>query len=211
MPSKSQAQARMMQAVAHSPSFAKKVGIPQSVGKDYFAADKKSGTSGLPVHKAGGGRITSNHPKELKMKDRLDVQRAKAAKLTGQTAGKRSNLGAEMSASPKPGSRMMETPPSSPAKAVTPRGYAKGGKVGCYAKGGKAKHEDVAQDRKLIANMIAAAERKEEREEKEMAMGGKVKNPHKMRRKDTDAQEGKKGFPRHLAAGGAAKVRRGMC
>jgi hypothetical protein len=29
-----------MQAVAHSPSFAKKVGIPQSVGRDFAAADK---------------------------------------------------------------------------------------------------------------------------------------------------------------------------
>lgn len=29
-----------MEAVAHSPGFAKKVGVPQSVGKDFSAADK---------------------------------------------------------------------------------------------------------------------------------------------------------------------------
>ena len=29
-----------MGAIAHSPSFAKKVGVPQSVGKDFTAADK---------------------------------------------------------------------------------------------------------------------------------------------------------------------------
>jgi len=29
-----------MEAVAHSPSFAKKVGVPQSVGKDFSNADK---------------------------------------------------------------------------------------------------------------------------------------------------------------------------
>jgi hypothetical protein len=29
-----------MEAIAHSPSFAKKVGVPQSVGKDYAEADK---------------------------------------------------------------------------------------------------------------------------------------------------------------------------
>ncbi len=29
-----------MEAIAHSPSFAKKVGIPQSVGKDFSNADK---------------------------------------------------------------------------------------------------------------------------------------------------------------------------
>jgi hypothetical protein len=40
MPSKSKAQHNFMQAVAHSPAFAKKAGIPQSVGKDFSAADK---------------------------------------------------------------------------------------------------------------------------------------------------------------------------
>jgi hypothetical protein len=39
MPSKSPAQHRLMEAVAHNPSFAKKVGIPQSVGQDFAAAD----------------------------------------------------------------------------------------------------------------------------------------------------------------------------
>lgn len=43
MPSKSPAQARMMAAVAHNPAFAKKVGVPQSVGKDFNAADKGTG------------------------------------------------------------------------------------------------------------------------------------------------------------------------
>jgi len=40
MPSKSKAQHNLMEAVAHSPKFAKKVGIPQSVGQDFAAADK---------------------------------------------------------------------------------------------------------------------------------------------------------------------------
>jgi hypothetical protein len=40
MPSKSKSQHNLMQAVAHSPAFAKKVGIPTSVGKDFAAADK---------------------------------------------------------------------------------------------------------------------------------------------------------------------------
>lgn len=39
MPSKSRAQARLMQAVAHNPAFAKKVGIPQGVGQEFAAAD----------------------------------------------------------------------------------------------------------------------------------------------------------------------------
>jgi hypothetical protein len=40
MPSTSAKQHRFMQAIAHSPSFAKKAGVPQSVGKDFTAADK---------------------------------------------------------------------------------------------------------------------------------------------------------------------------
>ena len=40
MPSKSAKQHNLMEAVAHNPKFAKKVGIPQSVGKDFAAADK---------------------------------------------------------------------------------------------------------------------------------------------------------------------------
>jgi len=40
MPSKSKAQAQLMAAVAHNPAFAKKAGIPQSVGKEFNKADK---------------------------------------------------------------------------------------------------------------------------------------------------------------------------
>lgn len=40
MPSVSKPQARLMAAVAHNPGFAKKVGIPQSVGREFNKADK---------------------------------------------------------------------------------------------------------------------------------------------------------------------------
>ena len=40
MPSKSAAQKRLMQAAAHNRSFAKKVGVPQSVAKKFVRADK---------------------------------------------------------------------------------------------------------------------------------------------------------------------------
>ena len=40
MPSTSKKQHRFMAAIAHSPSFAKKVRVPQSVGKDFNDADK---------------------------------------------------------------------------------------------------------------------------------------------------------------------------
>jgi len=40
VPSTSKKQAKLMAAVAHNPAFAKKVGIPQSVGKEFNKADK---------------------------------------------------------------------------------------------------------------------------------------------------------------------------
>ena len=40
MPSHSPKQARFMAAAAHSPEFAKKVGIPVSVAQEYNQADK---------------------------------------------------------------------------------------------------------------------------------------------------------------------------
>jgi hypothetical protein len=40
MPSVSKKQHNFMAAVAHNPAFAKKVGVPQSVGKDFNQADK---------------------------------------------------------------------------------------------------------------------------------------------------------------------------
>ena len=48
MPSTSKKQHNFMAAIANNPAFAKKVGIPQSVGKDFDEADKgkKFGSSG---------------------------------------------------------------------------------------------------------------------------------------------------------------------
>lgn len=43
MPSKSKEQARLMAAAAHDPKFARKVGIPVSVAKEFNKADAKTG------------------------------------------------------------------------------------------------------------------------------------------------------------------------
>lgn len=43
MPTVSKAQHRLMQAVAKSPEFAKKVGISQKVGKEFMMEDRKVG------------------------------------------------------------------------------------------------------------------------------------------------------------------------
>ena len=54
MPSKSAKQKKFMRAVAHSPAFAKKVGVSQKVGKEYEAADKRV------VSRAEGGQVMMN-------------------------------------------------------------------------------------------------------------------------------------------------------
>ena len=41
MPSTSPKQAAFMRAVAHNAEFARKVDVPQSVGRDFAAADKR--------------------------------------------------------------------------------------------------------------------------------------------------------------------------
>lgn len=70
MPSKSKAQAKLMRAVAHSPEFAKKVGIPVSVGKDFAAADKgkRFGMGGSPkVTRGGEGMVNKQETRRGSM------------------------------------------------------------------------------------------------------------------------------------------------
>jgi len=57
MPSTSKAQHNFMAAVAHSPSFAKKAGVPMSVGKDFNEADK-----GRKFSKGGDTMATKMNP-----------------------------------------------------------------------------------------------------------------------------------------------------
>lgn len=45
MPSKSPAQHRLMEGVAHNPAFAKKVGVPPNVGKEFVRADQHNKAS----------------------------------------------------------------------------------------------------------------------------------------------------------------------
>ena len=64
MPYSSPKQERLMRAVAHSPGFAKKVGIPQAVGRKFEA------------HKAEGGPVKES-PKMVKKE--LAFMKAKGA------------------------------------------------------------------------------------------------------------------------------------
>ena len=57
MPSTSKKQHNFMAAIANSPSFAKKAGVPQSVGKDFNEADK-----GRKFSKGGDTMATKMNP-----------------------------------------------------------------------------------------------------------------------------------------------------
>jgi hypothetical protein len=56
MPSKSKKQHNFMAAVANNPAFAKKAGVPQSVGKEFSNADKGK------TFKRGGDMATKMNP-----------------------------------------------------------------------------------------------------------------------------------------------------
>ena len=57
MPSKSAKQARLMAAAAHDPAFAKKVGVPGKVAKEFNKADKGSMLFSLVVMKMPKGGL----------------------------------------------------------------------------------------------------------------------------------------------------------
>ena len=73
MPSSSKKQHKFMTAIAHSPSFAKKVGVPQSVGKDFTEADK-----GRKFAKGGDAMATKKLPpfmgKETKAEEAKEMK-----------------------------------------------------------------------------------------------------------------------------------------
>ena len=66
MPSVSKKQERFMQAVAHNPAFAKKAGVPQSVGKEFT--------------KSGGGMANTKRMNRLEELGRVDAEKAKTPK-----------------------------------------------------------------------------------------------------------------------------------
>ena len=81
MPSKSPEQKRLMQAVAHSPKFAKKVGIPQAVGKEFAAADKKMKGGGVSLAVGRGEKLPTKQGAGLTAKGRAKYNRETGSNL----------------------------------------------------------------------------------------------------------------------------------
>ena len=72
MPSKSKKQHNLMAAAAHNPAFAKKVGIPMSVAKEFNQADKGKKFK-------GGGMAKSDMKEDTKMDKAQDKAMIKKA------------------------------------------------------------------------------------------------------------------------------------
>ena len=80
MPSSTKKQRNFMAALAHNPSFAKKVGIPQSVGKDFNEADKG--------RKFGKGGVTQQRINKQDTKHgKLDLPVANLNRMAGMKGG----------------------------------------------------------------------------------------------------------------------------
>jgi hypothetical protein len=87
-----------MEAVAHNPSFAKKAGVPQSVGKDFADADKGKKFASGGSMKQGVNLPKTNHGKSALFKEGGDTM-AKTnpfmemiAKKKAMAAGKKSEM-----------------------------------------------------------------------------------------------------------------------
>ena len=101
MPSTSKKQHNLMAAVAHSPSFAKKVGIKQSVGKDFMAADKgkKFKEGGMMKHddivedKKLIKKAFGMHDKQLHEKKKTDLTKLKGGGMAMDKEPRRASKG----------------------------------------------------------------------------------------------------------------------
>jgi len=79
MPSTSKKQRNFMAAVAHSPEFAKKAGVPQSVGKEFNKADKGrtfSKGGDMKSKKMAMGGMASQAPISAKVGAAMDPKKA---------------------------------------------------------------------------------------------------------------------------------------
>jgi len=135
MPSTSKKQHNFMAAIAHNPAFAKKVGVPQSVGKDFNEADKgkKFGSGGRTrpdVQKVNKSK--TDHGKMAFFKEGGSIM---ATKNNGITKAK---MGTVRTAAPSRdgvASKGKTKGTMVSMKGSTPLGMKKGGKTMAY--GGK--------------------------------------------------------------------------
>ena len=88
MPSKSKAQRNLMAAAAHNPAFAKKVGVPMSVAKEFNQADKgKKFKEGGMMDKKDLAQDKMLIKKAIKQHDAQEHKGGKGTKLSLKKGG----------------------------------------------------------------------------------------------------------------------------
>ena len=97
MPAVSKKQEKFMQAVAHNPAFAKKAGVPQSVGKEFTKSGGGMAESKKMVGKEIAFMKKKGAPKSMIKHEESEMKTAKYAK-SGMVAP--SKMGAVKTAAP---------------------------------------------------------------------------------------------------------------
>ena len=88
MPAKSAKQKKFMQAVAHNPAFAKKVGVPQSVGSEFTKGKKmKYAKGGMAPSKMGAVKTAAPSKDGVAIKGKTKGKQVVMAGGKGMKAG----------------------------------------------------------------------------------------------------------------------------
>jgi hypothetical protein len=147
MPATSAKQERFMQAVAHNPAFAKKAGVPQSVGKEFTKGPKKFAAGGLyaNIH-AKRERIAEGSGEQMRKpgskgapttKDFKESAKTAKYKEGGTVKESKAMVGKEISFMKKKGApKSMVKHEMMEAGMKPSRAMKEGGKVAKYARGG---------------------------------------------------------------------------
>ena len=132
MPSSSKKQHNFMNAVAHSPAFAKKVGVPQSVGKDFSTADK-----GRKFSK-GGDMANTSRMNRLEELGRVNAEKAFTPKGKANLAAEKKRVVGELKMAKGGMTKMGAVKTAAPSRdGIASKGKTKGTMVK-MAYGGKA-------------------------------------------------------------------------
>jgi hypothetical protein len=181
MPSVSKKQHNFMAAVANNPKFAKKVGVPRSVGEEFLTADKgKKFRSGGEMKKKmrkfqdGGetARESSGGMEYLKSLTRAEPPKSGVDRLRSdiKAAGRAGMSAAKTAAESIPVVRGAKELASRVGQKSMPKSYdeEKGMK-----KGGKV-HSDIAKDKPMMKKVAAKAVKGHEKRMHSMAKGGGI-------------------------------------
>jgi hypothetical protein len=133
MPSTSKKQHNFMAAVANNPSFAKKAGVPQSVGKEFSNADKSR------KFKEGGDTMANtSRMNRLEELGRVNAEKASTAKGKRNLMDEKKRIVGEMKMAKGGMTKMGAVKTAAPSRdGIAVKGKTKGTMVK-MARGGKA-------------------------------------------------------------------------